>query len=322
MSVILVIAAFIIVFFIVVIFLVNRTFKAAEQSLTNWANEVSPWCTHNLDDPSCDFVTADMTIPTKFSDDAAFDKAEATFAVQLMSRFEAANGMHDVSYLTIPGLTFNSTIHDSPQDPPMVAIWTAGDIAFIACRGTITPNDWVRDIKYSQIKDAGVGIKCPAGFATVHSGFSSKYNNFRQALISKVTDIKPTIIFIVGHSLGSAISYMATLDLAPIGKVYTYAFAPPRTGDDAFAQCVEKTAANVHSIINIADMIPTMPFTWMPSEDNNGHNFQYAHVHNIHVFNFPLNDIFACHQLPAYYHGMNSGEVGDIARNTTAFPSS
>jgi hypothetical protein len=68
--------------------------------------------------------------------------------------------------------------------------------------------------------------------------------------------------YVIGHSLGGALTTLAGADLASHGKtVSMYNFASPRTGDPAFADKFNATITGSWRIANTEDIVTTVPLS-------------------------------------------------------------
>lgn len=120
----------------------------------------------------------------------------------------------------------------------------------------------------------------------VHQGMNKVYLGARAALFAA---LPPTVkaLFITGHSLGAAVAFYYAYDAAHAGlTVEVVGLAPPRAGNPALA-----ATARTASLVNLADLIPTMPDGKAPDE--------YAAVAPVAVFNNLKSDIASCHGIPA-----------------------
>jgi predicted lipase len=187
---------------------------------------------------------------------------------------------------------FDSTIKQADvliyasADPTLAMAGVYYDIdgdCWLTIRGTMTGADISADLNDSQQLITSSG-------EAVHAGMYNIYSEIKPTIMSTLASKKN--IYICGHSLGAALSIYAGYDL-PNSTVY--AFAPPRTGNLAFAAA---TPSTITSIINLADIVPTLP--WSYTFDN----LQYAHVGKIVTFNNTGKNILDCHNLLTYYNGL------------------
>ena len=87
-------------------------------------------------------------------------------------------------------------------------------------------------------------------------------------------------IMLTGHSLGSGVATVASYDIAKHytnSKVFVYAFASPRVGNIKFAKSVNLATYSFYRVVNIADIIPTLPLSVMPNKNDNRNPYIYYH---------------------------------------------
>ncbi len=134
----------------------------------------------------------------------------------------------------------------------------------IVFRGTQRNTEWLYNF-YARQEDYHNPISGDA-FGKVHRGFVANYKSIIDPIprdIAKKLD--PTLpCYITGHSLGSALAVLASVDLAfnmpalkPQIQLYTYAGA--RVGDPAFARLHAHHVPNHYRIVNLADVVPLLP---------------------------------------------------------------
>jgi hypothetical protein len=150
---------------------------------------------------------------------------------------------------------------------------------YVIFRGTLTGADFLEDLNFAQQNERD-GVK-------VHAGFDKIYQNIKKQFILDQT--KP--VFITGHSLGCALALLLAFDC---NNVTVVNYAPPRTGNAAFAK---KLDPYVTSYINEADIVPTLPPSYIAIKDT---IYQYSHVGEIKYFNSVQPDLLACHAITTY----------------------
>jgi hypothetical protein len=134
----------------------------------------------------------------------------------------------------------------------------------IAIRGTASRYDGLTDLMQSVSRG-------PSGY-TVHVGFNRTFESFKPVIAEFLakSKVKPTVVHVVGHSLGGALAtitadYLAAQKLAT--KLYT--FGCPRTGFEGFSrQLTQKVGAqNIFRVFHASDpvsMVPIFPFLHAP----------------------------------------------------------
>jgi len=158
----------------------------------------------------------------------------------------------------------------------------------IALRGTKTYEEWVTDVDivptsfalYNTIDPGDV----PSGFYKVYtlgtdgvapsSGTSRPQGSIAQQLASLLQSSGwngSIPLYITGHSLGAALAVLAAMDVAcnfpkAFSELYMYNFAPPNISasgvfapDTKFADNFQANVPNSFSVINAADIVPTLP---------------------------------------------------------------
>lgn len=136
------------------------------------------------------------------------------------------------------------------------------DICLITFTGTYNNLLVVYDIDYPTVylRD----LNCPG---CCHRGFYNLYTSVRNQINSFIDSIKSkSCQFIInGYSLGGAIATLAAFDLVTNQKCtpIVYTFASPRCLDPiASMNCDSKI--RIFRIVNLADIIPTLPMPIMP----------------------------------------------------------
>ncbi len=134
----------------------------------------------------------------------------------------------------------------------------------IVFRGTQRNTEWLYNF-YARQQDYhnSTGGE-PLG--KVHRGFVANYKSIISPIPREVAkQLDPSVpCYITGHSLGSALAVLASIDLAlnvpalkPKIQLYTYAGA--RVGDLTFARIHTETVPNHYRIVNLADIVPLLP---------------------------------------------------------------
>lgn len=176
---------------------------------------------------------------------------EGIFSVTTSSRFEGTSGVHFVSAET--GLGYIASGIGDRENEVLIAI-----------RGTDNKFDWVTDITQTLTRG-------PSGYA-VHAGFAKTFESFKPAL-HKCFDkcnLKPTVVHVVGHSLGGPLATLAADYLSQQSMhIKLYTFGSPRCGSTAYCQYLTKAlgAENVYRVHHGSDpvsMLPIYPFCHVP----------------------------------------------------------
>ena len=281
-----------------------------KKALKAWKIVNSPTCDKNTTPPVCAGLLAD---PGPVPDPsrpvvAGFDAAAATFAARLVGRFIAGIATERSDLFSLAGMPAPSFAYAPRDARPLIAVWANGDQAVIAVRGTQTAADLAADLSYNQtsmpsVAHAHYRLGKAAGIS-VHGGMYRMWAAVRSAVLAAIPP-STTKLFVAGHSLGAAVAFFIAFEAPPAITVEVVGLAPPRAGNAAFAAAVAGRARTL-SVINAADLIPTMPWSYMP---NTPDPWAYAHVHPLAFFSDSSTDIASCHVMPTYFNGITSGAV-------------
>jgi hypothetical protein len=171
----------------------------------------------------------------------------------------------DFIYNPINPLILNNYIYYSGDSEPIGVVMNDGTDQIVLFRGTKTLSDLQADLNDSEQTTTYSATNTSYN---VHSGMYNIYQSLTSA-----TDFKTGTTIIVGHSLGAALAYYLSIDVTGASRT-VYAFAPPKAGDSNFAALVENLS-NVNTYINLADMVPSLPLSYMPGSNIT----QYAHAY-------------------------------------------
>jgi triacylglycerol lipase len=178
------------------------------------------------------------------------------------------------------------------------------DQIIVVFRGTRTLQDNESDtdlyqVTYPFVEDAG----------KTHRGFTCIYLSTREELIKQLNELSAAKrLMVAGHSLGGALAALAALDIAantgfkqPV--VYTYGSA--RTGDPEFAARFDQVVKNSFRIVNVHDIIPTLPArAYPPPFTRNG--LFYKHVMKKVSLSFQFNSVAVRnHEIVCYFHKLS-----------------
>ncbi len=144
-------------------------------------------------------------------------------------------------------------------------------------RGTQTDQEWSLDADIGQteilMQPSGEIVKIHKGFLEILNKPASKNITSLQDQIQKylpgyLSENNPNELHIGGHSMGSAVATLATLDTIlryPNLKINTYITGSPRVGNPAFVNAVNDLAKNpnynfsIWRIANTEDLVTTVP---------------------------------------------------------------
>jgi hypothetical protein len=319
----------------------RRAGQQAGAALAGWGAVRSATCDAPATiTPACDQLLADPGVPPVMSGDtfgapnSVFDRATAAYATQVVARFVAYIGTGDSAYAGLTGMQAPAFTSIALDAMPLAATWVSPDgaTAVVAIRGTRTVKDLMADLRYGQtvteqnhqmtlnvpIPDM---LGAPAGDVAVHSGMYAVYLAAKPGLLAALPATVRTV-FVAGHSMGAALAFYYALDLAQRHVVLGFAsvapqnevavtvrgIAPPRAGNAAFASMVA-IAADAASLINTADLVPSLPWSYMPNSADPTAPLEYAHVQPVAAFTNRQPDIGSCHAPPAYFAGLASAVV-------------
>lgn len=150
-------------------------------------------------------------------------------------------------------------------------IFWNNNYACISFSGTITLAQWKADFNYKlkpaiRLNNYIEGVEC-------HEGFYNLYLSVRNEIWKWINDHPEiNIFFITGHSLGGALSTIASYDMANLNPIH-YSFASPRCGNVKFSEQFNNMLPNSMRINNTEDIVPQLPpATW--------NNYTYMHTNN------------------------------------------
>jgi len=132
----------------------------------------------------------------------------------------------------------------------------------IVIRGTVSSDEWFNNLNYQLVPFHPLNIE----YGRVHNGIRDVYKGLRGRYRQLVDEFDTDMpLYLVGHSLGAAISQLAALDIAikspeRRAQMRVYAYAAPRAGDPMFAEVYDRLVATSYRIVNICDAIPYVPF--------------------------------------------------------------
>jgi len=147
-----------------------------------------------------------------------------------------------------------------------VAYLPSANAAVVSHQGTNIDSleSWIDDLTFDQV-EMDQSYFPGTSSLYVHEGFQSTFESTAATVMSGVqTAISvhgATQIYVVGHSLGAAISLFDALYLHNnINLPITVRlFGLPRVGDQAFANYVDSTLAGLYHVTNDNDIVPHLP---------------------------------------------------------------
>ena len=134
----------------------------------------------------------------------------------------------------------------------------------IVFRGTQRNSEWLYNF-YARQQDYHNPIGGEA-LGKVHRGFVANYKSIIDPIPRDIArKLDPSVpCYITGHSLGSALAVLASVDLAlnvPVLKpqIQLYTYAGARVGDPTFARIHTQQVPNHYRVTNLADVVPLLP---------------------------------------------------------------
>lgn len=165
----------------------------------------------------------------------------------------------------------------------------------IILRGTLQPNEWLRNLQArlrpflrSRIRQPFPrGVRRFLSRARVHNGFMTIYASLEIARAKDgarlpLTQALPGLVAgrdvtVIGHSLGGALATLAGVDAAlrspaDAARLRIVTFASPRVGNHGFAKLAGRVG-RIDRVCNVVDVVPAVP----PSTKLT----RYVHVGNV-----------------------------------------
>lgn len=138
-----------------------------------------------------------------------------------------------------------------------------------AFRGTEGISEWIDDLKiaHEPFKPRTSDPQPPVPTdALVEEGFDEIYDSMQQTLFAKLDALQPKQLEITGHSLGSSLATLFTLDVTlsrPNQSYVSENFASPRVGNAAWAAYYDSLTTGKSQpttrVVNTKDLVPKVP---------------------------------------------------------------
>ena len=214
------------------------------------------------------------------------------------------------------------TFSNNPNDPTFGALWSEKDennsvTVWLAFRGTSekSAKEISDDLNYEQLSYTKISNNNPGvqnslkvdNNVKIHGGFLDVYNQFRISLLDQLKKLKPNLIIISGHSLGSGVATICSLDLSNqfTVPILNYVFASPRVGNKEFCDLItNQKKLQMYRIINTCDIIPTLPLSVCPNFSNHKQPYFYQHCGIVISFTDNWFSLANNHELPIYINNI------------------
>ena len=241
--------------------------------------------------PICEEVSSDVV--TKYEVESVYTKKNNIISLSLLLCKFLSN-MEDNKYNDLKVPYDTKLIYWNKDNSLPFCIIINKDI--ILFRGTRTIMDAVKDVTFAQIYLPN-NVK-------IHKGFYDLYNDIKKEILENL-DLSRKIN-IIGHSLGCGLSACLAYDLCSRNvKNQCVLLAPPKIGNVYLDLFLRKNNSDVYSIINYADLVPSLPFSYMMYQNI---KYQYYQIGKITYFNNIKNTIHDCHSPFTYYEFLKNNE--------------
>jgi len=297
---------FILIFFIILLIIVYKLIKLFVEykklkSALKYSAQNNLFCTKFT--PPCDItINNNLLVPTNIT--PQYDPYISRFCIDLISRIIAIYLPPKLQTLQVhPQLKLLKVLIYSPGKYPIMGYVSqdANNNMWIVYRGSLDKADIKQDFIYKQTDlivpfTHNENIRC-------HQGFMNVYRTFREQIINEVKKVNPNKIIITGHSLGSGLATITSYELGRMGyNVYTYTLASPRAGNIDFSNEVTAITKCFYRIVNLSDLVPTLPIAVMPNMTNTSKPFIYKHAGKVIEFDQNWKSIENNHMIYNYRH--------------------
>ena len=227
----------------------------------------------------CDIViNNNLNIPANINN--KYDIKIAKLCIDLISRIIAIYLPPKIGNLYIhPKMTLLETLIYPDEQYPVMGYISKDDNnnMWIVFRGSLDKIDITQDLIYKQTDL--INSSTNKSKIMCHQGFINVYNTFKKQIFVSVNKYNPNKIILTGHSLGAGIATVTAYHLGLINRnVYVYTFASPKVGNIEFADEMNKISKCFFRIVNLSDLIPTLPIAVMPNMKDKNNPFIYMHT--------------------------------------------
>ena len=154
----------------------------------------------------------------------------------------------------------------SKEQDCQAVFWRNKDRLYLTFRGTTSKKDIITDLDIRRI--------CIKEKIKVHTGFFKQFVSVEKNIKECLDRNKDaTELYICGHSLGGALSYIAAAyfgEMYPDFKIVCHTFGSPRVGNKAFVDWFNKNVYEHIRVINNKDPVPMIPqnHVWIHCTDS------------------------------------------------------
>ncbi|MBC1262089.1 lipase family protein [Synechococcus sp. BSF8S] len=181
----------------------------------------------------------------------------------------------------------------------------------LVLRGTQRANEWLDTLRANQVRSDAVPRFDFKG--AIHHGFATIYSELSKPIIAaakRLDQSKP--LYVSGHSLGSPLAMLAALDIAQKlpslrDRIRLYSYAGPRLGDPEFAEHFSLTLPNTYRVVNLGDLVPSLPPT-------RARSLTYVHAGEQWVFPPMSSDVGPNHFISAYRNAVEAEQEQLVKR--------
>lgn len=252
----------------------------------------------------CDIVVDDkLTLPTDFTD---YNKSTALFCIDMISRIINIYRQNKVGKLELhKDLTIVKELKIDDENPIFGYMATNNTTLYIVFRGSLNSFEYQQDLMYTEKLNHHFESK---ENVYIHSGFSNIYDKIDSVIMDNISD-NITQVVVCGHSLGAAIATLCAYELSLTKEIpiCLYTFASPRVGNIEFANDFDNQDSITNfRIVNVSDIIPTLPTAIMPNFKNINEPIFYKHVGELISFDNNYKSVEHNHMIYNYRDGVSN----------------
>lgn len=310
---IIIISVIILLFIIYYLFNISHFFKTLRLDLENYGKLNITNCAFDVDNKDNDCIELHsfndgISFNYEFTD--TYIKNNIVYIIKLIANFlKYLNTDYTNNNFNISNI-YNQKFIKSNIDKKPIGISFSNENkskVFIVFRGTQTATDLSGDTNYNYYNNTNTTYYQDNNDIKIHKFYYSLYQEIKQQILDCLYT-NTTDIYICGHSMGAAISFVIAEDISKNIKynVYVYGIAPPKAGNKQFVDSLKRNCKYVLAVINMSDVVPTLPYTYMPNLIKPYTPVQFVQITPAVVFNYLNLSINACHQPISYYKGIKN----------------